>query len=276
MHPIKPLPWNKTVDLRSFDPSDTMGFKDKQTSHAATEKITVRIGELQENLYADGARALLIILQGMDASGKDGAVRRVFDHVNPAGVRVTSFKAPTATERAHDFLWRSHVAAPALGTIGIFNRSHYEEVLIVRVHAKEMLPEYLRHKKDLWAARFEMINNFEKLLARNGVTVLKFFLHISSDEQRKRFLKRQQDPEKRYKLSADDLRERQHWDQYVDAYQDMLQHTSAPDAPWYIVPANHKWTRDHAIAATVCAALEGMKLAPRQAEDPDVLKAKIQ
>ena len=208
------------------------------------------IAELQQRLYAEGKRALLIILQGMDTSGKDGTVRHVLSGVNPQGCRVTSFKAPTAEELAHDFLWRIHRAVPAKGEIGVFNRSQYEEVLIVRVH--ELAPA------DVWSTRYEQINGFEQTLTAAGVTILKFFLHISKAEQRDRLQARLEDKTKNWKFNPGDLAERKLWPDYQHAYEDALCRCSTKAAPWFIIPANKKWFRNLAVSSIIRETLEEM------------------
>lgn len=233
------------------DPGDT-GKETKEQAEPELRRLRRRLAELQEKLYADGRYALLVVLQGMDAAGKDGVVRHVFRGVNPQGVRVHSFKQPTPREAAQDFLWRVHQAAPPKGLIGIFNRSHYEDVLVVRVHG--LVPA------GVWRSRYGLINDFERLLTESGVRILKFCLHVSKDEQRRRFDRRLQDPRRHWKFSPDDLRERQHWGEYQAAYAEMLEACSTPHAPWTIVPADHKWYRNLIVARAVVAALEEMHL----------------
>lgn len=237
------------VHLDRRDPGDTCGLS---RSDKALEKTLDRLRELQHLLYADQRYALLIVLQGRDASGKDGTVRHVMSGVNPQGCEVTSFKEPTHKELAHDFLWRVHQAVPGRGDIGIFNRSHYEDVLIVRVH--RLVP------KDVWHERYQHINDFERMLHDSGVTILKFFLHISKEEQKQRFMARMKDPSREWKLSLPDFEERKHWDEYTEAYQDALQKCSTEWAPWYVIPADHKWCRNHLIAKLTVSALNSMKL----------------
>ncbi|HEX6575464.1 MAG TPA: polyphosphate kinase 2 family protein [Gemmatimonadaceae bacterium] len=216
------------------------------------EKQLEKLGDLQNRFYADGRHALLIILQGRDASGKDGVVRTVIGACNPSGVRINSFKVPTPVELAHDYLWRVHNVMPEKGMFGIFNRSHYEDVLVVRVH--EIVPE------DAWSKRYEQINNFEKMLAENGTVILKFFLHVSRDEQKERLRERVEDPAKNWKFSASDLDERGLWDKYTEAYEDALQKCSTPWAPWYVVPADSNKARNYLIAKRIVAALEELDL----------------
>jgi len=269
-NPLLVQPGHK-VKLERYDPAATRGVPNRDKAQADTDRYTLRIGERQDALYANGQRSLLVVLQGLDGSGKDGTVRRVFDHVNPTGVTVTSFKAPTALEQRHDFLWRCHYAAPPRGIIGVFNRSYYEEVLVVRVHADRLLPARLRGRKGVWKDRFALINDLEHLLDLNGTTVLKFFLHLSREEQRQRFIARQKDPTKHWKLSGQDFVERQFWDDYQGAYEQALEHTSTAQAPWYVIPADHKWVRNYWISRIVCQTLEGMDLPAPAVEDPTLL-----
>lgn len=265
------LPIGKKVHLKKIDPGSKKGVPERAAAEEQTAAWVKRIGQLQYQMYAEGTRSLLVILQGMDASGKDGAVRKVFDAVNPTGVHVTSFKTPTDLERRHDFLWRCHKEVPPKGDIAIFNRSYYEDVLIVRVHADKFLPPELRQVKKLWEMRYGFINSFEELLALNGTTVLKFFLHISRDEQKERFIARQKEPTKHWKLAAGDFAERQYWDQYQEAYEKMLTGTTTRHAPWHVIPADAKWVRNYHIARVVCNALEGMKLKWPKAADPKLV-----
>jgi PPK2 family polyphosphate:nucleotide phosphotransferase len=216
-------------------------------------KLGERMDALQTALYAEGKHAVLIVLQARDGAGKDSTIRRVFGRLNPLGCTVTGFKVPTPLELSHDFLWRVHQAVPPKGTIGVFNRSHYEDVLVVRVHS--LVPE------EVWRPRYDQINQFEHLLTRNGVTILKFFLHISREEQRQRLRERLEDPAKYWKFNPSDLGERDKWDAYTHAYQDMLARTSTPEAPWYVVPADKKLPRDVLVAQVVVEALE--RLDPR-------------
>jgi PPK2 family polyphosphate:nucleotide phosphotransferase len=246
------LPPDKKVDLAKFDPADTHGYKHDHKTNAKLAKTVRRIDELQYMFYAERNRALLIVLEGMDTAGKDGTIRHVMSGVNPQGCSVTSFKVPNSEELAHDFLWRIHKAVPEKGMFGIFNRSHYEDVLVVRVH--KLVP------KDIWKARYDEINRFEKNLAENDVTILKFFLHISKGEQKKRLEERLDDPRKKWKLSEADEKERKLWDEYVTAYEAMLHHTSTEYAPWYIIPSDHKWFRNLAVSQIILETLEGFDL----------------
>jgi PPK2 family polyphosphate:nucleotide phosphotransferase len=244
-------PGNK-VKLAKFDPDDTLGYSHDEKTQAKLATTLQRLDRLQYVLYATKKKALLIVLQAMDAGGKDGTIRHVMTGVNPQGCRVTSFKQPTQEELAHDFLWRIHAAVPARGMLGIFNRSHYEDVLVVRVHG--LVP------KKIWKARYDQINEFEKLLDENGVTILKFFLHISKDEQKKRFEERLTDPRKYWKFGPADLKERELWDQYQEAYEAALERCSTKRAPWFIIPANHKWFRNLAVSKIVLETLEGFEM----------------
>lgn len=242
----------KKVKLGKYDPEDTLGWEKDDATKEALDKTLKKIDNLQYLLYAGRKHALLVVLQAMDTGGKDGTIRHVMAGVNPQGCRVVSFKIPSAEEREHDFLWRIHTAMPALGEIGIFNRSHYEDVLVVRVH--ELVP------KDVWRQRYEQINEFEAYLTANGVKILKFYLHISKDEQKKRMEDRIQDKEKRWKISEADFKERQYWDEYTDAYQDTLTKCSTKDAPWFIIPSNKKWFRNLAVSHIIAETLEDMKM----------------
>jgi PPK2 family polyphosphate:nucleotide phosphotransferase len=223
-------------------------FADSDKADEEFGKLRNRLSDLQNCLYANGKHRLLIVLQAMDAGGKDGTIRHVFKETNPQGVRVTSFKTPSAEELSHDFLWRIHKAVPASGMIGLFNRSHYEDVLVVRV--EDLVP------KSVWEKRYQHINEFERLLTDCGTTILKFFLHISKDEQKKRLQDRIATPHKQWKFDVDDLRKRKHWDDYQDAFEDMLNRCTTEYAPWYVIPANQKWYRNLTIAKTIVHTLE--------------------
>ena len=242
----------RKVKFSKWDPDDTLGYHKGAKCEANLAETVAQLDTLQNLLYAEKKHALLIVFQGMDAGGKDGTIRHVMAGVNPQGCRVTSFKQPTAEELSHDFLWRIHKAVPGAGFFGIFNRSHYEDVLVVRVH--ELVP------KDVWSARYDQIDEFEKELTENRVTILKFFLHISKDEQKKRFLERIDDADKRWKISAADFAERKFWDEYVDAYEDALTRCSTDEAPWYIIPANKKWFRNLAVSRILVETLEDFKM----------------
>jgi PPK2 family polyphosphate:nucleotide phosphotransferase len=245
------VPPGSRTRLADFDPEETFGIKKEQAS-GILEKNCQRLSVLQYLLYAESRRALLVVLQGIDAGGKDGTIRHVMSGLNPQGVTVTSFKAPEGEEKRHDYLWRVHQAMPEWGKIGIFNRSHYEDVLIVRVHS--MVP------KPVWSQRFQQINDFESMLSSAGVRIIKFMLYISREEQAKRFRERLEDKSKNWKFSAADLKEREYWDQYMDAYNDVLHKCSTKIAPWYVIPANHKWFRNLAVSQIMRETLEEMDL----------------
>lgn len=240
------------LHLDRIDPS----YKDRHESHEKAAptiaESLVYMGRLQYLLYADASRSLLIVLQGLDAAGKDGVIRHLFTGMNPQGVRVFGFKQPSAEERGHDFLWRIHQHAPSRGEVVIFNRSHYEDVLVVRVH--ESVP------RAVWSKRYELINDFEQMLAENGVCILKFYLHISPEEQLDRFRRRLDDPARQWKISEADYTERAFWPQYIEAYEEAIERTSTKVAPWFVIPANHKWFRDLAISQIVADAMSEMKL----------------
>jgi PPK2 family polyphosphate:nucleotide phosphotransferase len=254
----------KRFHLKEIDPADTQGLDLKGEADDLLKKGVEQLSDLQQKLYAQNHWALLLIFQGMDASGKDGAIRHVMSGVNPQGCQVYSFKAPSGEELNHDFLWRTSRCLPERGRIGIFNRSYYEEVLITRVHpdvlAREPMPPELKGKQ-IWKERFEDIDAFERYLTRNGTVVRKFFLHISKEEQKRRFLSRIDNPKKNWKFSEDDAREREFWDAYMHAYQDMIRHTASQEAPWYVVPADHKWFTRLVIASVIIKTLEDLKLA---------------
>ena len=244
------------LNLDRCNPDDTGDYKKtdqgKEKAKAITAELTGRLDELQERLYANGTRSLLIVLQGMDTSGKDGTIKSVMSGVNPQGCKVVSFKAPSPEELGHDFLWRVHQKVPSNGQIGIFNRSHYEDVLITRVHG--LVSDKVVQQ------RFNQIKEFEELLYESGTTMLKFFLHISKNEQKERLEERIRDPEKRWKFNEGDLEERKLWKDYIGAFEDMMAATSTTHAPWHIVPANRKWYRNLVVADLVVDALENMKL----------------
>ena len=267
-HRVKP---NCRVDLAAIDPNETgdwEGTGGKTKAKTRTEKLIERLAFLQDRLYANAGPSLLIILQGMDTSGKDGTIKHVMSGVNPMGCHVRSFKVPTPQERAHDFLWRVHHEAPAAGYIGIFNRSHYEDVLVTRVHDQINKKEAER--------RFQQIRDFERLLTEHGTAIVKFFLHISKDEQRDRLEERVKDKEKRWKFSPNDLAERKLWSKYQAMYEAAIAATSTNEAPWFIVPANRKWYRNLVVAETVVDTLEGMKLkTPAASGDIDFKTLKI-
>jgi len=249
--------------LKHFQPRETLGLKSKEHASEILERGIARLSELQEKLYAQDRWAVLMNLQAMDAAGKDSTIKHVMSGVNPQGCQVHSFKSPSAEELQHDFLWRTSHSIPERGQIGIFNRSYYEEVLVVRVHpellSNEKVPAELI-SKNIWKMRFEDINSFEQYLSRNGILVLKCFLHLSKHEQKKRFLDRLDQPDKNWKFSMSDVLERKHWDKYMDAYEDMIRNTSTEHAPWYIVPADHKWFSRLVVAEVIVDALQKLDL----------------
>jgi len=240
------------VKLAKYDPNETLGWKKDHQMKTSLKRVLKKIDDLQYVLYAERKRAVLVVLQGLDAAGNDGTIRHVMSGVNPQGCPVTSFKVPSPEEAAHDFLWRVHKAIPGFGDIGIFNRSHYEDVLVVRVH--NLVP------KKVWSERYEQINRFEQTLHENHVKILKFYLHISKEEQRKRLLERVDDPNKRWKISQADFNERLFWDAYQRAYEDVLTKCTTPEAPWHIIPADKKWFRNLAISHVIAETMEEMHL----------------
>jgi PPK2 family polyphosphate:nucleotide phosphotransferase len=254
----------KKFRLKDFDPGDTGHLHSKDHAEKALQEQVLRAAELQDRLYAEGSWALLLIFQALDAAGKDGAIKHVMSGINPQGCEVHSFKAPSSVELQHDFLWRTTCALPERGHIGIFNRSYYEEVLVVRVHPEilksQKTPPSLVGKK-LWDERFEDIRGFERHMARSGTVIRKFFLNLSKKEQKKRFLARLDEPQKNWKFSAGDIHEREYWDEYHKAYEDMIQNTATKDAPWYVVPADNKWFTRLVISTVVVDTLESMGLA---------------
>ena len=267
------VPPGKKVWLKDFDPGFTGKFRQKEE---AREKLAADIDQLakyQGVLYAQDTKALLVIFQALDAAGKDSVIKHVMSGVNPQGTEVYSFKAPSAEELDHDYLWRCHRAIPERGRIGIFNRSYYEEVLVLRVHpeflqAQKLPPKSM--KKDIWQWRFDQINDFERYLVRNGIEIIKFFLNVSKEEQRQRFLSRLNTPEKNWKFSLTDVQERGHWDKYHEAFEDVFRHTSTKWAPWYIIPADHKWFTHVAVADIIVSKLKSMDL-----KYPSVSKARL-
>jgi len=258
--------------LKDHDPADTNGIKDKHQAQGLLEDGTALLSHMQEKLYAQDRWALLLIFQAMDAAGKDGAIKHVMSGVNPQGCDVTSFKSPSNEELDHDYLWRTHKCIPARGKIGIFNRSYYEEVLVVRVHPPflraQKLPDQLI-TKHIWDERYEDINSFERYLTRNGVVIRKFFLNVSKKEQKKRFLERLEDSKKNWKFSMADVQERGYWKDYQEAYEEMIQRTATKHAPWYVIPADNKWFTRLAVASAIIETLDKLNLA-----FPDVEKAK--
>jgi len=258
--------------LKDHDPADTNGIKDKQQAQGLLEDGTALLSHMQEKLYAQDRWALLLIFQAMDAAGKDGAIKHVMSGVNPQGCDVSSFKSPSSEELDHDYLWRTHKSIPARGKIGIFNRSYYEEVLVVRVHPTflktQKLPDDLI-TKHIWDERYEDINSFERYLTRNGVVIRKFFLNVSKKEQKKRFLERLEDSKKNWKFSMADVLERGFWKDYQEAYEEMMRRTATKHAPWYVIPADNKWFTRLAVASAIIETLNGLNLA-----FPDVEEAK--
>jgi PPK2 family polyphosphate:nucleotide phosphotransferase len=252
------------VRLARIDPSYTGKHKVREQALEETQKQVARMDRLQYLLYADATRSLLVVLQALDAGGKDGAVRHLFTGMDPQGTSVFGFKQPSKVEAAHDFLWRAHLHAPAKGEVMIFNRSHYEDVLVVRVH--KLVP------RSDWSRRYERINEFEKLLAQSGTRILKFYLHISLEEQLARFKQRLDDPTRRWKISEGDYAERERWPKYIDAFQDAMERTSTEHAPWYVIPANRKWFRDLAISQIIADAMEdmGLKTPPAQVDIAEI------
>jgi PPK2 family polyphosphate:nucleotide phosphotransferase len=257
---VKP---GRKIKLSDYDPEDKGQFSGgKKKAEPRLAELIQKLDELQEVLYAEHKHKILIVFQALDTGGKDGTIRAVFSGINPQGVQVASFKVPTAEELDHDFLWRVHSQVPGKGELVIFNRSHYEDVLVVRVH--HLVPE------DVWRQRYTEINNFERMLAEEGTTILKFYLNVSRDEQKKRLQERLDDPKKRWKFNPGDLKERALWDDYISAYQDAINETNTKWAPWYVIPANRNWYRNLAVASVIVQALEDLKLKyPEPAEDFD-------
>lgn len=253
----------KKVSLKDYDTRDTGPYEAKEEAADDLRKDVGRLAELQDVLYAQNTHSVLLVFQAMDAAGKDSAIKHVMSGINPQGCQVFSFKAPSAEELDHDFMWRCMKSLPERGRIGIFNRSYYEEVLVVRVH-----PEYLKAQslpadaltEPIWEKRFEDINNIEKYLVRNGTVILKFFLHVSKKEQKERFLERIESPEKNWKFSMTDVKERAHWDKYMEAYEEMLAHTGTSWAPWYVIPADRKWFTRALVARIIIETLEDLDL----------------
>jgi PPK2 family polyphosphate:nucleotide phosphotransferase len=246
---VKP---GKKIDLDHIEADFRPADLDRDEAEATFKALTDKLRDLQHLMYAEDKRSLLVVLQGRDAAGKDGTIRHVFGPMNPQGCRVTSFKVPSKMEASHDFLWRCHVSAPKRGMVRIFNRSHYEDVLVVRVH--DLVP------KEIWSKRYDHINDFERLLADNGTLILKFYLHIDQAEQLERFRKRIDNPKKNWKISDADYSERPYWDAYTAAFEDALSRCSTDDSPWFVIPANRKWFRNLAIADIVVEAMEGLNM----------------
>jgi PPK2 family polyphosphate:nucleotide phosphotransferase len=247
----QPIRITSKIRLKDFKTTYTAGMS-KEEAREETTKLCFRIAELQQLLYANSDRAVILLLQGMDTSGKDGAGKRVLEFVPPSGVETSNFKVPSSEERAHDFLWRAHKAVPRYGHIGVFNRSHYEDVLVVRV--MDLVP------KSVWKARYDQINGFEQILSDNNYIILKFFLHISKEEQAERLQARIDDPTKNWKFEESDLEMRKRWDDFQEAYEDVVNNCSTKYAPWHIIPADHKWFRDFAIAEAVADALQKLHM----------------
>ena len=252
------------LNLKNYKTDDTDGLKDKDEAKEALANNIKRMSELQDTLYAQDTKALLIIFQAMDAAGKDSAIEHVMSGVNPQGVQVTSFKQPSTEELDHDYLWRCAKNMPERGRIGIFNRSHYEEVLVVRVHAgilqAQHLSDDIKNDKNIWKQRFKQIRNYEDYLADNGTHIIKFFLHVSKEEQKKRFLARIDTPDKNWKFSSSDVKERAFWDDYMKAYKEAIENTSTDKAPWYIIPADKKWFTRLAVSEVIVEKMKSMKL----------------
>jgi PPK2 family polyphosphate:nucleotide phosphotransferase len=274
----------KSFRLKDFDPASTLKLHSKETAEELLQQSIARLNDLQEKLYAQDQWAVLLIFQAMDAAGKDSVIKHVMSGVNPQGCQVFSFKQPSTEDLNHDFLWRTSKCLPERGHIGIFNRSYYEEVLVVRVHtgllAKQHLPPELV-TKNIWKERFEDIRNHEAYLTRNGMVIRKFFLNVSKEEQKRRFLKRLDEPEKNWKFSEADLRERQCWDDHMNAYEDMIRHTATPDCPWYVVPADHKWFTHLVVGSAIIETLAGLNLAfpkvdPARRKELEAVRAKLE
>ena len=258
--------------MKDVDPGDTLAFK-SENKPRAKEALAIGVqalAELQDKLYAQGKWGVLLIFQAMDAAGKDGTIKHVMSGINPQGCQVYSFKSPSAEDLDHDYLWRCMKSLPNRGHIGIFNRSYYEETLVVRVHpeflAKQKIPAALVTKR-IWKERFQDIRSFERYLARNGVAVVKFFLHVSKKEQKRRFLERAREPDKNWKFSSSDMTERNHWDEYLDAYEDMIRNTATKHSPWYVVPADNKWFTRLAVGAAIVDTLASLDLAYPQVDE---------
>ncbi len=277
------VPPGQQIRLSDYNPGYTAGIKNKKEGRTALLEDKTDLAAAQALLWANAQHSVLIILQALDAAGKDGAIKHVMSGVNPQGVDVTSFKAPTAEERLHNFMWRPRRHLPARGRISIFNRSYYEEVLVVRVHPSFLESQFMPSRlegaslDDIWQDRYREINEFEKICTNNDISVIKFFLNVSKDEQRERFIERLENPEKHWKFSADDLRERGHWDAYQDAFEDALSATSTENAPWHIIPADRKWFARAAIADIITSRIEEMDLKAPEVTDEqmeDIKKAR--
>jgi PPK2 family polyphosphate:nucleotide phosphotransferase len=273
------IPHNQKIKLKDFSADYCEGFKEKKDVTKKIEKNLKVLTELQDVLYAHDKYSVLLILQSMDAGGKDGTIRTVMSGVNPQGCQVFSFKKPSDEELDHDYLWRIHKSLPERGRIGIFNRSYYEEVLVARVHQQILTKEKLPNEwisKDIWKQRFEQINNFEKYLYENGTHIIKLYLHISKDEQKQRFLFRQEDPAKNWKLSKPDIEERKYWDQYMESFEDMINHTSTKWAPWNIIPSNKKWYRNYIVSELIAKKMKSLKMSYPKMTDESLKNLKIE
>ncbi len=274
------VPSGRKISLKDYDPDYTGEFENKEQAETKLREDVLRLASYQDVLYAQNTYSLLIIFQAMDASGKDSTIKHVMSGVDPQGCQVFSFKSPSAEELDHDYLWRSAKSLPERGRIGIFNRSYYEEVLVVRVHPEILNSQQLPPEAktgDIWQRRFEEINHFERYLTRNGIVVLKFFLHVSKEKQRDRFLKRINTPEKNWKFSLNDVKERRHWDEYMAAYEDAFNHTSTEEVPWYIIPADNKWFMRTAVADVIITKLASLNLTyptVSEAHRQNLMKAK--
>ncbi len=274
----------KSFRLKDFDPARTLKLRSRETADKLLEQSIARVNDLQEKLYAQDQWAVLLIFQAMDAAGKDSTIKHVMSGVNPQGCQVFSFKQPSTEDLNHDFLWRTSRCLPERGHIGIFNRSYYEEVLVVRVHSEFLAKQHLPPElvtKNIWKERFEDIRNLEAYLTRNGVVIRKFFLNVSHEEQKRRFLKRLEEPEKNWKFSEADVRERRCWDDYMEAYEDMIRSTATPDCPWYVVPADHKWFTHLVVSSAIIETLAGLKLAfpkvdPARRKELETARAKLE
>ncbi len=262
---------DKPFRLKDHDPGYTGDYDSEESAKTRLEENVEQLAKYQDLLYAESSYALLVVLQAMDAAGKDGTIKHVMSGVNPSGCEVSAFKVPTEEELHHDFLWRCYRRLPQRGRIGIFNRSYYEEALVVRVHPefldRQRLPGFTGPDRKFWKQRFESINNMEHHLVRNGILVLKFFLYLSKDEQRRRFLERIEDSRKNWKFSEADLHERLRWDDYMDAYEDAIQHTSTKHAPWYVIPADHKWFTHLTVSDIIVETLKDLKLTYPKVDD---------
>jgi PPK2 family polyphosphate:nucleotide phosphotransferase len=263
------VPPGKKIDLQDYDPADTGKFENKESAQVKLAAGILQLAEYQNILYAQNKFSVLIIFQAMDAAGKDSTIKHVMSGINPQGCQVFSFTSPSTEELDHDYLWRIHKSVPERGRIGIFNRSYYEEALIVRVHPELLAAQSLPHLdlKQIWPQRFQEINDFERYLTNNGTVIIKFFLHVSKQEQKRRFLDRINAPEKHWKFSAQDIQERAYWDDYQAAYTDIFNHTSTAVAPWYIIPADRKWFTRLTVADIICDRLQQMDLAYPQISD---------